>query len=142
MNSAPWQALEIQPKIVARFLTGSANITFRKSPTLGFSRRTSSSGSISNGSSNSRSDVAFASRNFPRFSRDSGVSGRSSRAISSTSAGSAPSARPMRHRTPWPMPVRYISVITTMATTSPRPNMNCQRDPIVSRAPFDIDSMM
>ena len=40
------------------------------------------------------------------------------------------------------MPVRYMRVMITIAKTSPRPNMNCHREPIFSRAPFDIDSMM
>ncbi len=40
------------------------------------------------------------------------------------------------------MPVRYIPVMTRMEKTSPRPNMNCQRLPICSRLPLDIDSMM
>ena len=128
--------------MVARFFTGSAQMTFRKSLTFTFSRCTSSFGSISSGSSNSFCDISLAFTNWPRWSRDSGVSGRSSRASNKITAGTAPSARPTRHSTAWSMPAMYIRVMTRIAKTSPRPNMNCHRVPIFSRVPFDIDSMM
>jgi len=73
---------------------------------------------------------------------DCGVSGRFRRASSRMSAGTAPRARATRHRIWWSIPETYMIVMTTIEKTSPRPNMNCHRLPMISRLPLGIDSMM
>ena len=58
------------------------------------------------------------------------------------SAGTAPRPSVTRQIISCDMPQAMNTAITASVNTSPTANMNCQRLPITSRWPLDIESMM